>query len=92
MKQTDSSLKPGSSFFGPPLIICGFHYRCERVPTEHALVVDVLDAEPEACWESADQDVEVKEEGDPRGRLVLRHGGDDGDVDLCIAVQEGGCN
>ena len=52
--------------------------------TEHPLVVDVLDAEPEAGGESADQDVEVEEEGDPCGGLVLRHRRDDGDVDLGV--------
>jgi len=39
--------------------------------TKDSLIVDVLDAEPEACWEGADQDVQVKEEGDPGGGLVL---------------------
>lgn len=53
--------------------------------TEHSFIVDVPDAEPEACWERADQDVEVEEEGDPRRRLVFRHRRYDGDVDLCIA-------
>ena len=53
--------------------------------TEDALVVDVLDAEPEAGGEGADQDVEVEEEGDPGGGLVLRHRRDDGDVDLGVA-------
>lgn len=39
--------------------------------TEHAFIVDVLDAEPKPRWERAHQDVKVKEEGDPGGRLVL---------------------
>lgn len=58
------------------------------VHTKHSFVIDVLDAEPEARWERAHQDVEVKEEGDPRRRLVLRHGCYDGDVDLSVAGGE----
>lgn len=57
-----------------------------KTPTKHAFIVDVLDAEPEARWEGADQDVEVKEEGHPRRRLVLRHRRYDGDVDLSVAA------
>lgn len=57
-----------------------------ETPTKHAFIVDVLDAEPEARWEGADQDVEVKEEGHPRRRLVLRHRRYDGDVDLSVAA------
>lgn len=53
-------------------------------PTEDALVVDVLDAEPQAGWEGAHQDVQVEEERHPGGGLVLRHRGDDGDVDFGI--------
>lgn len=52
--------------------------------TEHALIVDVLDAEPKPGWERAHQDVKVKEEGDPGGGLVLRYRSDDGDVDLGV--------
>lgn len=55
--------------------------------TENAFVIDVFDAKPKACWEGAHQDVQIEEEGDPRGRLVLRHRRDDGDVDLGVAVQ-----
>lgn len=59
--------------------------------TENTFIIDVLDAKPKACWEGADQDVQIKEEGDPRGGLVLRHRRDDGDVDLGVAVErEGG--
>lgn len=57
--------------------------------TENTFIIDVLDAKPKACWEGADQDVEIKEEGDPRGGLVLRHRRDDGDVDLGVAVERG---
>lgn len=57
-----------------------------KTPTKHSFIVDVLDAEPEARWEGADQDVEVKEEGHPRRRLVLRHRRYDGDVDLSVAA------
>lgn len=59
----------------------------KEIPTKHALIVDVLDAEPQACWEGADQDVEVEEEGHPRRRLVLRHRCYDGDVDLSVTVR-----
>ncbi len=53
--------------------------------TKDSLIIDVLDAEPEACWEGADEDVQVKEERDPGGGLVLWHRGDDRDVDLCVS-------
>lgn len=56
--------------------------------TKDALVVDVLDAEPEASWEGADKDVEVKEEGDPGGGLVLRYRGNYGNVDLGVADED----
>lgn len=39
--------------------------------TKDTLIIDVLNAEPEACWEGADEDVKVKEEGHPGGGLVL---------------------
>lgn len=61
----------------------------KEIPTKHALIVDVLDAEPQACWEGADQDVEVEEEGHPRRRLVLRHRCYDGDVDLSVTAEMG---
>lgn len=41
--------------------------------TKDTFIIDVLNAEPEACWEGADEDVEVKEEGHPGGGLVLRY-------------------
>ena len=53
--------------------------------TEDALVVDVLDDEPGSSGEDGDEDVEVEEERDPGGRLVLRHRRDDRDVDLGVA-------
>ena len=42
---------------------------------EDALVVDVLDTVPEADREDAGQDVQVEEEAEPSGGLVLRHTG-----------------
>lgn len=62
--------------------------KAEAPLTKHSLIVDVLDAEPQACREGAHQDVEVEEEGDPGGWLVLRHRRYDGDVDLGIAAKE----
>jgi len=41
--------------------------------TKDPFVINVLDAEPEACWEGTDEYVQVKEEGDPGGGLMLRH-------------------
>lgn len=41
------------------------------VLTKDTFIVDVLYAEPEACWEGADEDVKIKEEGHPGGGLVL---------------------
>lgn len=58
-----------------------------KFPTKHTFVIDVLDAEPETCWEGADQDVEVEEERHPRGRLVFWDRRYDGDVDLGIAAE-----
>ena len=52
---------------------------------EHPLVIHVLDAIPEADGEDTGEDVQVEEEAEPGGRLVLRHTGNDGDVDLGVA-------
>ena len=52
---------------------------------EDAFVVDVPDAVPESDWKDACQDVQVEEEREPGGRLVLAHTGDDRDVDLGVA-------
>lgn len=71
-----------------PVAKLAFEFHNFHRLTKDALVVDVLDAEPEACWEGADQDVEVKEEGDPGGGLVLRYRGDDGNVDLSVADED----
>ena len=54
--------------------------------TKDSLIIDVLNAEPEPCWEGADEDVKVEEEGHPGGGLVLRYWCYDGDVDLSVAV------
>lgn len=54
--------------------------------TKDAFIIDVLNAEPEACWEGADQNVEVKEERYPGGGLVLRYWCYNGNVNLGIAV------
>ena len=40
---------------------------------------------PKANRKDTDQDVKVEEEGEPGGRLVLAHTGNDGDVDLGVA-------
>lgn len=56
------------------------------VLTKHAFIVDVFNTEPEACWEGADQDVEVKEKGHPGGGLVLGYGRNYGNVDLSVAA------
>ena len=52
---------------------------CIRVPT-----CPYLDAVPESRREDASEYVEVEEEGEPRGRLVLGHRRDDRDVDLGV--------
>lgn len=62
------------------------HLLHDKALTKDAFIIDVLNAEPEACREGADEDVEVKEEGHPGGGLVLRHWCDNGNVDLSIAV------
>ena len=53
--------------------------------TEDPLVVDVFDAVPQADRVGKHQDVQVEEEAEPGGRLVLRHRRDDGNVDLGVA-------
>ena len=53
--------------------------------TEDAFIIDLLDAEPHASRKRTHQNVQVEEEGRPRGRLMFRHGGDDGDVNLGVA-------
>ena len=43
----------------------------------------------ESTWEKKHQDLEVKVEGGPGGRLVLTDGGNDGDIVLSIGwIQE----
>eukprot|EP01136_Pigoraptor_vietnamica_P013960 Opistho-1_new@55558 len=51
---------------------------------ESTLVVHVLRAQPHAGGEGDEEKVEVEHKGRPRGRLVLGHGRDDGDVDLGV--------
>ena len=53
---------------------------------EDTLVVHGLDAVPEPDGEDAGEDVQVEEEAEPGGRLVLRHGRDDGDVVFGVAL------
>ena len=59
--------------------------------TEDAFVIDVLDDEPGSSQEDGDEDVEVKEERDPGGQLVLQHRCDDREVDLGMPPQEQPC-
>lgn len=57
---------------------------------EDVLVPEVLEAEIDTSREQPDQEVQVEEESRPCGRLVLRNGGNDGDMNLGIAsVPEG---
>jgi len=52
--------------------------------TEDALVVDVFDGVPKTNWEGDYQDVEIKKEGEPCSRLMLRDGGDDWNVNFGV--------
>ena len=56
--------------------------------TKDSLVGEVFHDNPDPSWKDANQNVQVEEEGGPGGGLVLRHTGNDGDVDLGIAVGE----
>lgn len=51
---------------------------------ENVLVAQFVKAQVDTRGEKPDEHVEVEEEGRPSRRLVLRHRGDDGDVDLGI--------
>jgi len=53
--------------------------------TKNTLIVDLLDAVPNPDWKNSDEDVEVKEEREPSGRLMLRDGCNDGNVNLGVA-------
>ena len=54
------------------------------------MVGEILEAVVHAGGEEEGQDLQVEVEGRPRGRLVLRHGGDDGYVVLGVGrVEEG---
>ena len=54
------------------------------------MVSELREAVVESCREEKGEDLEVEVEGGPRGRLVLRDGGDDRDVVLGVGgVQEG---
>ncbi len=61
------------------------HIRAHDALTEDPLVVDVLDAIPDPHGKDGSEDVQVEEEGKPSRRLVLRDGGDDGDMYLGVA-------
>ena len=64
---------------------------CDAVEDDEDVVVgEVLEAVVHSGGEEEGEDLEVEVEGGPRGRLVLRHGGDDRDVVLGVGgVQEG---
>ena len=61
------------------------HHGNDATLTEYALVVDLLDDEPQSGGKDADEDMQIKEEGHPCCGLVLRHGRDDRDVNLGVA-------
>ena len=63
---------------------------CDSVEDDEDVVVcEVLEAVVHSGGEEEGEDLEVEVEGGPRGRLVLRHGGDDRDVVLGVGgVQE----
>ena len=57
---------------------------------EDVVVGEVLEAVVHSGGEEEGEDLQVEVEGGPRGRLVLRDGGDDRDVVLGVGgVQEG---
>ena len=64
---------------------------CDAVEDDEDVVVgEVLEAVVHSGREEEGEDLEVEVEGGPRGRLVLRDGGDDRDVVLGVGrVQEG---
>ena len=59
-----------------------FCWRKSIVLTENSLIGDVLDAEPETDGERGCSDVQVEEERDPCGWLVLGNGRNDRNVNL----------
>lgn len=54
------------------------------IRTKDSLIVDILDAVPQAHGERTHEDVQVEEERRPRGRLMLWHRRDDRNVDLRV--------
>lgn len=56
----------------------------QRALTEDTLVVDILDDEPDTCWEHTAEDVQVEDEGDPGGGLVLGDRGYDRYMNLSV--------
>lgn len=56
---------------------------------ENRAVRGALVEKPEADGREGNQNVEVEEERRPGGRLVLRHGRDDGDVSVAVARRRG---
>ena len=54
------------------------------------MVCEILEAVVHAGGEEEGEDLQVEVEGRPRGRLVLGHRGDDGDVVLGVGGVEQG--
>ena len=54
-----------------------FQYTCLCVLTEYPLIINILDNKPDTSWEHTHQNMQIKEEGDPCGGLMLRHRGYD---------------
>ena len=52
---------------------------------EDMLILELLEAHVYTGWEKPDQEVEVEEESWPGSRLMLGHGGNDGNMDLGIS-------
>lgn len=49
------------------------------------LILEILEAQIDTSGEEPDKEVQVEEKGGPGSRLVLRDGGNDGNVNLGIA-------
>lgn len=52
--------------------------------TKDSFIIDVFDTEPQPCWESTHENMQIKKEGNPCCRLMLRHRGNDRDVNFRI--------
>ncbi|KAF2983836.1 hypothetical protein EK904_005194 [Melospiza melodia maxima] len=67
-----------------PEPVIGFSEVIQDVP--NSFIIDVFDTEPQPCWESTHENMQIKKEGNPCCRLMLRHRGNDRDMKRLLPI------